>query len=207
MKKLFLLFTLVPFLSFAQKTELKEGDLIFQNLNCGPLCDAINEVTFGYNDNNFNHIGMVINHEGKLQVIEATHPEVCITPLDEFLDKSPNPSHLGRINKKYRKLIEKAKEFSLQQVGVPYDENYLLDNGKYYCSELLYDAFKYANNGKSFFYLFAMTYKSKHTEEFFPVWVEYFENLNQPIPEGLPGLNPAGMSYFQHLTMLGAIER
>ncbi|MEC4112824.1 YiiX/YebB-like N1pC/P60 family cysteine hydrolase [Myroides pelagicus] len=193
-------------LGFAQKIELQEGDLIFQNLNCGPLCDAINEVTYGYEDNNFNHIGMVINYEGKLQVIEATHPTVCITPVDEFLNKTTNPSHVGRINKKYKKLIQPAKEFAIKQVGIPYDENYLLDNDKYYCSELLYDAFMAANKGKTFFYLYAMTYKSKYTKEFFPVWVEYFEKLEQPIPEGLPGLNPAGMSFSKNLTMLGPIN-
>ena len=26
-------------------SELKEGDLLFQDLNCGPLCDAIEAVT------------------------------------------------------------------------------------------------------------------------------------------------------------------
>lgn len=207
MKKIFFLIILISTSILAQKTEFKEGDLIFQNLQCGPLCDAINEVTIGYDDLNFNHVGMVIEHDGKLQVIEATFPEVCITPLSDFLNKTKTSMYLGRLNPKFQKLIPKAKEYSLLQVGKPYDENYLLNNGKFYCSELLYEAFKYANKGSGFFYLYPMTYKSKHTEDYFPVWVEYFEKLNQPIPEGLPGCNPAGMTLSSKITMLGIIQK
>lgn len=192
---------------FAQQTEFKEGDLIFQNLKCGPLCDAINEVTYGYNDLNFNHIGMVIEHEGDLQVIEATWPKVCITPMKDFLNKTTEPMYLGRIKSKYSKLIPAAKEFAIKQVGVPYDENYLYANGKYYCSELIYEAFKAANKGKSFFYLYPMTYRSKYTKEIFPVWQDYFAKLNQTVPEGAPGCNPAGMSLDLKITILGSITQ
>lgn len=203
--KLFLTILLFTTSIFAQKPQFEEGDFIFQNLNCGPLCDAINEVTIGYEDNNFNHMGMVINYEGSLQVIEATYPAVCITPLEDFLAKSDQTMYLGRLKQAFTKLIPKAVEFSIKQVGVPYDENYLYSNGKYYCSELIYDAFKAANKGKGFFYLYPMTYKSKYTEEYFPVWVEYFEKLEQPIPQGAPGCNPAGMSLSQKITIISKI--
>ncbi|MDR0229777.1 MAG: hypothetical protein LBI72_12060 [Flavobacteriaceae bacterium] len=204
MKKLLFLLLFTTTL-FAQQTEFKEGDLIFQNKQCGPLCDAINEVTHGYNDLNFNHIGMVIEHEGSLQVIEATWPKVCITPLKDFLNTTKEPMYLGRLKSKYTKLIPDAKTFAVKQVGVPYDENYLYANGKYYCSELIYEAFKSANKGKSFFYLYPMTYKSKYTKETFPVWQEYFDKLNQTVPEGAPGCNPAGMSLDLKINILGPI--
>ncbi len=206
MNKVFtFIFGLLTTIVFAQKTSFKEGDFIFQNLNCGPLCDAINEVTFGHNNLNFNHIGMIIEHKGNLQVIEATWPEVMITPLDEFLNKTPNTMYLGRVLPKYEKLIPAAKAFSLQQIGVPYDINYLYNNGKYYCSELLYDAFKNANKNKDFFKLYPMTYRSKNDGNFFPVWVDYFEKLNQPVPEGDLGCNPAGMSLSKKITIIGPI--
>lgn len=205
MKKILALIGLICTLSYAQQTTFKEGDLIFQELKCGPLCDAINEVTYGYEGLNFNHMGMVIEHEGSLQVIEATWPAVCITPLDQFLNKTTEPMYLGRIIKKYEKLIPKAKDFALKQVGVPYDENYLYANGKYYCSELIYDAFKSANNNKEFFNMYPMTYRSKYTGEFFPVWVQYFEKLDQVIPEGALGCNPAGMTWSKNITIVGPI--
>lgn len=200
-----LFFSLLFITLSAQTTNFKEGDIIFQNLNCGPLCDAINEVTFGYNDLNFNHNGMVIEHDGTLQVIEATWPSVCITPLDDFLKKTPNTMYLGRLLPEHEKLIPAAKKFALQQIGIPYDVNYLYNNNKYYCSELLYDAFKAANNNEEFFKLYPMTYRSKNDGEFFSVWVDYFQKLNQAIPEGELGCNPAGMSLSDKITIVGPI--
>ncbi len=205
MKKIVALIVLLCTMSYGQQTTFQEGDLIFQNLQCGPLCDAINEVTFGYQGLNFNHIGMVIEHDGSLQVIEATWPVVCITPLDQFLSKTPETMYLGRLLPKYQKMIPAAKAFAIQQVGVPYDDNYLYANDKYYCSELIYDAFKTANKNKEFFPLYPMTYRSKYTGQPFPVWVEYFEKRGQVIPEGALGCNPAGMSLSKKITIVGPI--
>ncbi|MHC4724324.1 MAG: hypothetical protein ACYS9V_08765 [Planctomycetota bacterium] len=39
--------------------EPKEGDLLFQDLDCGPLCDAIEKVTTGYQGSNFSHVGIL----------------------------------------------------------------------------------------------------------------------------------------------------
>lgn len=206
MKKIVALIGLFCTMSYAQPTAFKEGDLIFQNLKCGPLCDAINEVTYGYEGLNFNHIGMVIEHEGSLQVIEATWPEVCITPMEQFLSKTTEPAYLGRLISKHEKLIPQAKTFALEQLGVPYDENYLYANGKYYCSELIYDAFKSANKNKEFFRMYPMTYRSKYTGEYFPVWVQYFEKLDQIIPEGSPGCNPAGISWSKNITLTPIVQ-
>lgn len=206
MKKIVALIGLFCTMSYAQPTAFKEGDLIFQNLKCGPLCDAINEVTYGYEGLNFNHIGMVIEHEGSLQVIEATWPEVCITPMKQFLSKTTEPAYLGRLISKHEKLIPQAKTFALEQLGVPYDENYLYANGKYYCSELIYDAFKSANKNKEFFRMYPMTYRSKYTGEYFPVWVQYFEKLDQIIPEGSPGCNPAGISWSKNITLTPIVQ-
>ncbi|TDS61485.1 YiiX/YebB-like N1pC/P60 family cysteine hydrolase [Myroides indicus] len=191
----------------AQKTTFKEGDFIFQNIDCGPLCDAINEVTEGYGDLNFNHIGMVIWYKDQLHVVEATYPQVCVTPIEDFLNKTSATMYLGRLLPKYESLIPKAKFFALEQVGIPYDDNYLYDNGKYYCSELIHDAFKAANDNTAFFKMYPMTYKSKYTGEFFPVWLEYFKKLDQPVPEGLPGCNPAGLSLSEKITIVGAISQ
>ena len=39
---------------------LQIGDILFQDLDSSPLCDAIEKVTPGYNDYNFSHIGIVV---------------------------------------------------------------------------------------------------------------------------------------------------
>ena len=40
--------------------ELQEGDLLFQDGDCGDFCAAIEAVTDGVNDWEFSHVGLVI---------------------------------------------------------------------------------------------------------------------------------------------------
>ena len=114
--------------------------------------------------------------------------------------------YVGRLKRKYHKLITKAIDFSLEQIGVPYDDEYVYDNGAYYCSELIYDAFKFANNGTPFFELQPMTYKEPGTNSYFPAWVEYYKSINAGIPEGLPGCNPGGISISNKIKVIGTTE-
>ena len=171
----------------------KTGDFIFQDLDCGGLCDAIETVTKSYKDYRFSHIGMVYISDRDTMVIEAIGKGVKLTPLDSFLSRTVINVH-GRLKKKYRHLIMGAIDFSLKKLGTAYDDEFLYDNGKYYCSELLYDAFKYANNGHPFFELEPMTFRQPGTNDFFPVWKEYYSKLGISIPEGKPGCNPGGLS-------------
>ena len=39
-----------------------------------------------------------------------------------------------------------------------------------------------------------MTFIAPETNETFGIWEIYFNNLNYPIPEGKPGINPGAMS-------------
>lgn len=170
------------------------GDLLFQNLDCGELCEAIEAVTRGYEDEKFSHIGLVYVHNDSVFVIEAIGNDVHLTWIVDFLERSDNPVVQGKLKPEYRKLVPKAVQFALDQQGTPYDEPFLYNNGKYYCSELIYDAFAFANNGKPFFTLEPMTFKKPGSEEYFPVWVDYYKKLNMPVPEGKPGINPGGIS-------------
>lgn len=111
-----------------QPIQLKEGDLIFQNLACGPLCDAINAVTQGYKGNKFSHMGMVTLRNDSVLIIEASGKDVHVTPLKNFLSKSAFPHYVGRLKPPYQKLIPKAIAFSMLQMGVAYDDQYLYDN-------------------------------------------------------------------------------
>lgn len=204
MKKL-LIFLLFSTLSFAQDIQLESGDLIFQNLSCGPLCDAINAVTSGYDDLDFNHMGLVTKEGKELFVIEASGKAVRKVRLDVFLNYTNAPMYVGRLKPEYKSLIPKALEFAHQQIGVPYDDAFLYDNGKYYCSELVYDAFKAAYK-KPFFALYPMTYKIPNSTAYFPVWISYFNNLKTNIPEGELGCNPGGMSKDEKIDILGILK-
>ena len=77
-----------------------------------------------------------------------------------------------------------------------------ISNNKYYCSELIYDSFKYANYNKPIFELQKMTYKDPETNKIFPIWEDYFKKLNIPVPEGKLGLNPGGMSMSSYIDVV-----
>lgn len=208
-KTILLLLFFYSYFSYAQinSSDLKTGDFIFQDMDCGPLCDAIEAVTEGYQGHDFSHMGLVYIKDNTIYIIEAAGTEVRLNTLKKFSKNTSKPMYIARIKKKHIDLIPKAISFSLEQIGVPYDDDYVYDNGKYYCSELIYDAFKKANNDQPFFQLFPMTYKEPGTNEFFPAWVEYYKQIGSEIPEGEPGCNPGGMSTSDKIYMLGTLNK
>ena len=182
---------------------LESGDLVFQDLDCGGMCDAIEEVTQGFDGNRFSHVGLVQKSGDSLNVIEAMGPGVRIVSLDVFLKRSSKKVFIGRVKEEYTPLIKEALAFALQQQGKPYDDEFIYGNGKYYCSELIYDAFKYANKDQPFFQLEPMTFKQPGKNDFYPVWIDYYKKLGAEIPEGAPGCNPGGLSRSPKITIIG----
>lgn len=186
--------------SHDSKFVLQSGDLLFQDSDCGPFCDAIEKVTFGIHGSKFSHVGLVVpNKTGDFIVLEAITTGVVETPLDTFFTRSYDADHhskvvVGRLKKEHQHLIPKAITFAQTKRGATYDEAFDITNDKYYCSELLYESFKHANQGEPIFQLQPMTYIDPDTEHIFPVWETYFKELQIPVPEGQPGLNPGGMS-------------
>jgi hypothetical protein len=185
--------------SYPRIEGLQEGDLLFQNLNCGELCDAIEAVTEGVNGKDFSHCAMVVNINDTLQVVEAIGDKVQVNSIKNFFARSGDTASIqnitvGRVLEKYQPLVAKAALSAKAHIGEPYDDVFLINNNSWYCSELLYDAFKEANDSKDFFELNPMTFKDPKTNDFFPAWVDYYQQLNQDIPEGKPGINPGLIS-------------
>lgn len=188
------------------QSNFKQGDLLFQNIDCGPLCDAIEQVTFGRDSLKFSHIGLVYIKQDSVYVIEAIGKAVTITSYPNFKKRSTNPLYLGRVKPEHQHLIDSAISFAIKQIGVPYDEPFLYNNQKYYCSELIYDAFKSSNQNNPFFELEPMTFKVPNSNSYFKAWVDYYKKLNIEIPEGKPGINPAGISRSDKINWLGIIN-
>lgn len=180
--------------------KLQNGDLIFQESCKGDMGDAIKDVTAGIAGYNFTHVGIVSidSTTREIYVIEATHPKVCITPLDKYLhpkgDKCAPKSVVGRLKGEYQALIPQALDEAKKLMGKDYDDAFDLENDQYYCSELIYDILLKANNGTTVFPLNVMTFKSKDTGEYSPNWVTHFQKLGILIPEGELGINPGAMS-------------
>ena len=200
-KLLVLIFLIVCEMNVAQENfQLKRGDILFQDSDCGAPCKAIEKVTTGYKGANLSHVGIAEqNNDENWIVIEAISDGVVKTPLGEFLNRSLDAEGkpkvlVGRVVEKYQSLLPEALKEAQKLLGKPYDEVYKLGNGSYYCSELIYEIFKRANNGEPIFKLYPMTFKDPETRKTFPAWVDYFNELNEQIPEGEPGLNPGGIS-------------
>jgi len=187
--------------------DFNDGDLLFQDLDCGELCDAIEKVTKGINGKKFSHIGLVFSRNDSDYVIEAVGKDVHLTSLNSFVNRNKdewgNPKIVvGRLKSEFQKLNANALKFALSQIGTPYDDAFIYDNQKYYCSELIYDAFKYANNDRPFFQLEPMTFKEPNTGVTFPAWVEYYQELKLPIPDGMPGCNPGSISCSEKIVIV-----
>lgn len=202
--------------SLGQNTfQLQPGDFLFQDSDCGGYCDAIEKVTDGYQGANFSHMGMVIENEAdssQLYIIEAISKGVVLTPLSDFLhrshDEEGNPKVLaGRLKPEFQSLIPKALANATAMVGLPYDPVYDITDNRYYCSEMIYEVFKKANQNQPVFQLQPMTFIDPDTKQTFPIWVEYFTNLNQPIPEGKPGCNPGGISLSNKIDIIHAFGK
>ncbi len=192
---------------------LRPGDLLFQDLDGGPLCDAIEKVTSGYEGANLSHVGIVAKLEdGPFVVIEAIATGVNTVPVHQFLerglDKNRQPKVLvGRLKPEFSSLIPAAIRHAISLKGKPYDKVFDCNNDAYYCSELVQRSFMKANGGKAVFEKQPMTFLDPDTGETFGVWKEYFRELGAPIPEGQPGINPGSVSRSTVLSIIHAYGR
>ena len=194
---------------------LQIGDILFQDLDSSPLCDAIEKVTPGYNDYNFSHIGIVVElgdpncinsdyiYENDIKILEAIPEKVKTTRLDSFLNRSFDSDSMpkvivGRLKKQYHFLIEDAVSFLKSKIGVKYDHYFIEKNNQYYCSELIHEAF----SKDSIFFQKPMTFLEPETEKIMDIWDEYYKNLNFEVPQGKIGINPGIMSISQNIEII-----
>ncbi|HEB62719.1 MAG TPA: M1 family peptidase [Bacteroidetes bacterium] len=185
---------------------LQKGDLLFQDLDCGALCDAIESVTTGIDSAHFSHVGIVsdITKDNKVLITEAIGGEVKVTELKDFLSRSIDKCGRPKVvvgRTKDTQVINNALVKLKKYIGKKYDNVFDINNDYYYCSELVYFTFE-NNTGNKLFSLMPMTYKDKKTGKYFNSWIEYFKNLNIDIPEGKPGINPGGISRSDKIKIL-----
>lgn len=183
-----------------QNIQIQTGDLLFQQWESSAFAKAINAVTEGANGEDYAHVGLVLSLGDSLKVLEAVTKEgVVLRPLDSFLQASLNEEGkpkvaIGRLQQDFSEAIPKINTWALSKVGMPYDSLFVYGNEKYYCSELIHDAFNNNVIGGNVFHLAPMTFKDPSTKDFFSIWVDYFNAYNEVIPEGEAGINPGLMS-------------
>ena len=110
--------------------DVREGDVIFQTSlsQQSPLIKMGTRSTI-------THCGVVVMKDGKPYVLE-TQKTLVLTPLKKFIARGND----GKYWHKRPKLDNIKIEYS-GYLGKPYDLAFKFDNGKFYCSELIYDVY------------------------------------------------------------------
>ena len=176
--------------------ELRTGDLLFQVGRESAMSGAIAAATGDEAPLPFTHVGIAVCCPGADSVLEATSPGgVRMTALNEFLDKSARTNDRPLVVAMRLKdtagtaaAVAQARTY----IGQPYDYSYRPDNGKIYCSELVWESY-HTPCGVRIFPARPMNFRA--ADGSMPqFWVELFEKAGEEIPEGVPGTNPADMS-------------
>ena len=118
-------------LSSPKASTLKEGDIVFQTSKSqqAPFIIAAT-------DSKWSHCGIIIEKPDGLYVLEAISP-VSLTPYQQWVERGKGK----RVGVK-RYTEEPVKIKCSKYLGKPYDLAFKFDNGKWYCSELVYDIYK-----------------------------------------------------------------
>lgn len=179
-------------------TDLRNGDLLFQSLHCGPLCEELEAAL----QTPYSHLGIVYFDPQGIRIIESTD-RVKLTPLKEWLAQTRNNSvEIFRLRKSSQKLGygEAIVNSALQELGKPYDDDWEWDNQKLYCSELVW---------KTFFA--ALKIKLSTPKDYFDelnnaanklFWQGYFRGT---IPHRL-GVSPKDLAASRFLEKLGSLK-
>ena len=188
----------------ASKPTLQSGDLLFQVGKNSQMSEAITAATGDPTTRNYTPVGIAITAEGADSVLEATTGGVKMTALPDFLDRAARQKgHPIVVAMRLRDTCGTAAAIqrARKRLGCPYDYSFRPDNGKYYCSELIWESFLDAN-GNPIFQAQPMRFRSEDGSmpQF---WIDLFEKSGESIPEGVPGTNPNDMARAPQLVETG----
>lgn len=140
--KRFVVFTIAVLLAFMgwhcwrsqsppATSALKEGDIVFQTSK-----SAQSKYIMLATKSQWSHCGIIVEKSDGLYVLEAIST-VSLTPYQQWVDRGRDK----RVSVK-RYTEESIKIMYSKYLGKPYDLAFKFDNGKWYCSELVYDIYK-----------------------------------------------------------------
>ena len=201
--KLSALILAVALSSCAKKYVPQTGDIAFQVSANSDFVKAITDVSAQDDPIKFAHVGIVVaGYNDSYMILEAVPKGgVKLTSMEEFLADADSINGapgvvIKRVNCEFP--VDKAVKKAFTFIGQKYDWKSLPDNGKMYCSELVYESFKDAE-GHPLFHSAPMNYYD--AEGNIPqYWIDLFKKLGTDIPQGIEGTSPQGMSQEESLT-------
>ena len=162
------------------------GDLLFVRSKDSDMEKAISASTGEYT-----HVALVVcDTNGFPWVYEATRPDgVKRSTFIVWNDDYSQQYDVFRFTVPFdtTDVAVSANGF----LGWPYDDAFLPDNDKLYCSELIYECFW--QDGEHLFEAKPMNWRDADGKipEY---WIEHFRKLGVPVPEGVLGTNPTDMA-------------
>lgn len=191
-----------------QTETLLTGDLIFVAEESGPsdpdsMGGAIAAATSSYAAGSLERVHVAIAEVcgNGVWVIDATvrhgvdrHP--IDTLYEDFRRKDGSLPVFEVRRLRDRSHVDGYIRNAKEKLGLPYDLLFLPDNGAYYCSELVYDAYK------SVFEAVPMNFLAPDGS--MPAyWTELFGRLGTEVPQGVTGTNPQQLSASEALFKVG----
>jgi hypothetical protein len=123
-----------------QPFHLREGDIVFSSSKVGQ-----GEAIIAATRSPYTHCGIVFESDGRLMVLEAVQP-VRVTSVEDFMDNGRKEMFTAkRLTKAVPpKDYQIAKKWASAQIGRDYDIRFGWDDGKLYCSELVWKIYQKA---------------------------------------------------------------
>lgn len=215
----FVLF-LLSLLTGKSQAQVRTGDLLFVGLPLDytltddtTMSGAISAATGNKNEVNYIHVAILeVDEQDRIWILDATLKHgVDRHPFDTFLVdfklKDGSYPYMKVMRLKNKKDAGNAKMFvenAKKICGEGYDLYFLPGNDRHYCTELVYDSY-ITPKGKHLFHAAPMNFKSEDGT-YPPYWVQLFQLIGQPIPQGEPGTNPNAMSKEKCLKRVGTLE-
>jgi hypothetical protein len=122
-------------------TKYREGDIVFQ-VSLSQQSRAIQKAT----SSKFSHMGILVNHDNALQVLEAVQP-VKYTKIDTWVQRGKNgyfevKRYDDAGNSWNQQTRSALHQYAQNNVGKNYDRLFLWNDDQIYCSELVWKAYQ-----------------------------------------------------------------
>ena len=117
----------------------RDGDIVFQ-CSISPQCQAIQEATHSP----YTHCGLVFFEKGVPMVLEAVQP-VRIAAWSEWRSRGNGHYVVKRLrgdNALTEEDVAAMRAVGAAHLGKPYDAQFLMDDERIYCSELVYKVYR-----------------------------------------------------------------
>lgn len=180
-----------------------KGDLLFVvGEESSEFSEAITKSTAHHEMLKYDHVAIVDVVGDSACVVEASsRGGVVVTPWSEFMESAKMTD--GRVGVVVKRVnvavdVDATVDAARAHLGEEYDWSFRPDNGKMYCSELVYESYL-DNNGQHLFDANPMSFRD--AEGNLPqFWIDLYSRLGEEVPEGVDGTNPTEMSQSLILT-------